>query len=191
MSVFIVVTGRKILCLLKYLRGGDKAWNLFVVAEDFLCKSPLQWFTALFQKKCKAGMGINYNLQSQAKSSAGVTQMFAGTYEGDLGLVVRVQICATSSFCSGLRDMPSCSLGNTAWCYLRWGALSGIGHCLRHSLRCLHGKAQGITWQTLFGSHLPIRITEWSFLLYFFLLVQENYAADGVIMNFGRDEAKK
>lgn len=35
-------------------------------------------------------MGINYNLQSQAKSSAGVTQMFTGTYEGDLGLVVRV-----------------------------------------------------------------------------------------------------
>lgn len=113
-------------------------------------------------------MGIKHDLQSWAKSSVAATQMFTSTYEADLGWPQWSELM----YVLPPHSAPGSGSVGSAACW-HWGALLGTWH-----LWCLHGRAQDITWRTLFASHLPIHVTAWSLLLGFYLLVQENYAAD-------------
>lgn len=114
-------------------------------------------------------MGINYNLLSRAKSMAGVTQISTGTYGGDLGRIGdqgsskwHLLILLQAQGCALMLPRERC------WMLLVLKALPAMGHHLGLPLQGFHGKAQAITWKTLFKSHLPIHITAWSLLLCFF-----------------------
>lgn len=138
-------------------------------------------------------MGINYDLQSQAKSSAGVTQMFAGTYKGDLGW----------PWWSELKYVPpphsaqGSGLCRHAALRALLGAVGAEGHWQVWGIVCAIPFSVGVAKLKALPGERSLEVTCQSVSQHgvcfcvFCLLVQENYAADGVIINSGRVEAEK
>lgn len=100
---------------------------------------------------------------------AGVTQISTGTYGGDLGRIGdqgsskwHLLILLQAQGCALMLPRERC------WMPLVLKGIASYGASFGPSLQGFHGKAQAITWKTLFKSHLPIHIPAWSLLLCFF-----------------------